>query len=179
MRGEGFRRGKTQAKDGAEKGSGRLNACRTILRKPLIFHGGAGGFACVIPISRPFSALSRVCGINPVERSESSLAGLLRARLFFVVNRNRIQVFSLKDLVAIETPEVIDPVAAIEQFGSLVLTSLHNEVKLILECMKTVSSAKGERIGSQNPASTLPTRGGPFAHAWRPAGNGDSLANTP
>ena len=77
-------------------------------------------------------------------KSIKRLTGLLWAWLFFVVDRNRIQIFSLEDLVAIETPDVIDPVAAIEQFGSLVLASLHNEVKLILECMKTVSSAKGE-----------------------------------
>jgi hypothetical protein len=66
------------------------------------------------------------------------LAGLLRAWLFFVVDRSRVEIFSLEDLVAVETPDVVDPVAAIEQFGSLVLASLHNEVRLILECMKTL-----------------------------------------
>jgi hypothetical protein len=47
------------AQDGAKKGSGRLNACTTMLSKPLICRGGAGGFACVIPISQPFSAPSQ------------------------------------------------------------------------------------------------------------------------
>lgn len=49
--------------------------------------------------------------------------------LFFVVERNRFQVLGLKDLAAAQAPDVIDSVAAIENFGSLVLADLHSEGK--------------------------------------------------
>ena len=52
---------------------------------------------------------------------------------FVLVNRNRIQVFGLKNLAAIETSNVIDAIATVEEFGSLVLTSLHSEIKPILD----------------------------------------------
>jgi len=53
-----------QASEVAEKGSGRPNPCPTTLRKPSIHSGGAGGFACVLPISQPFSATSEACGVR-------------------------------------------------------------------------------------------------------------------
>jgi hypothetical protein len=53
--------------------------------------------------------------------------GFLRTGFFFVVDRSRIQILGFKDLVAIQAPDVIDPVAAIEQFGPLVLATLHSE----------------------------------------------------
>jgi hypothetical protein len=79
---------------------------------------------------------------SPKREERYGLTALLRAWLFFFVGGNRLQIFGLKDLAAIQAPDVIDPVAAIEQFGSLVLATLLSEIKLILECMKTVSNAK-------------------------------------
>ena len=60
------------------------------------------------------------------------LAALLRLLFFVVVNRNRIQILCLKYLTAIETTNVIDTVPAVEEFGSLVLTTLHSEITPIL-----------------------------------------------
>jgi hypothetical protein len=48
----------------------------------------------------------------------------------FVVNRNRIQIFCFKYLIAIKTPDVIYPVAPVKEFGSLVLTTWHSEISL-------------------------------------------------
>jgi hypothetical protein len=85
----------------------------------------------------------RLCSAEtPSPGREELLTALLRAWLFFFVGGNRLQILGLKDLAAIQAPDIIDPVAAIEQFGSLVLATLHSEIKLILECMKTVSNAK-------------------------------------
>jgi hypothetical protein len=66
----------SQAEVGAENGSGRLNACPTILCKPLICRSGAGRFACVIPISQPFSAASETCILNfrILSRCEDSIS---------------------------------------------------------------------------------------------------------
>jgi hypothetical protein len=41
----------------AGKRVGRLNACPTIVRKLLILHGGAGGFACESVLTTPFPSL--------------------------------------------------------------------------------------------------------------------------
>jgi hypothetical protein len=54
--------------------------------------------------------------------------------LFLVfVNGNRIQILGFKDLSAIEAAEIIDAVAAVEELGSLVLTTLHSEITPILD----------------------------------------------
>jgi hypothetical protein len=68
-------------------------------------------------------------GIQPA-LSGSLPTPVLGPLFFFVVDRNRIQIFGLKDLVAIEASNIIDPVPAIQKFGSLVLTSLHSEYDL-------------------------------------------------
>ena len=52
--------------------------------------------------------------------------------LIFVINRNRIQILGFKNLVAIETTNVIDAVSFVKEFGSLVLTTWHSEIFLIL-----------------------------------------------
>jgi hypothetical protein len=54
--------------------------------------------------------------------------------LFLVfVNGNRVQILCFKDLSAIEAADVIDTVAAVEELGSLVLTTLHSEITPILD----------------------------------------------
>jgi len=54
--------------------------------------------------------------------------------LFFlvIVNGNRIQIFGLEHLAAIEAAHVIHTIATIEKFCSPVLTSLHSEIRPIL-----------------------------------------------
>lgn len=72
------------------------------------------------------------------------MARLLRRWfVFFVfVHRNRIQVFGLKNLAAVEATDVLCSVASIQEFGPIVLASLHNEVKPILDCTIRLSSVK-------------------------------------
>jgi hypothetical protein len=53
--------------------------------------------------------------------------------LFFFVNRNRIQILRLEDLVAIQAADVVHTIAPVEKFSSLVLTSLHSEISPILD----------------------------------------------
>jgi hypothetical protein len=60
-----------------------------------------------------------------------SLPGFLF--LVFLVNRNRIQILCLQYLAAIEAAYVVDAIATVEEFGSLVLTTLHSETTPILD----------------------------------------------
>ena len=48
--------------------------------------------------------------------------------LFFFVNGNRIEVLRFENLSAIKATDVIDAIAAVKEFGSLVLTGLHSEI---------------------------------------------------
>ena len=48
---------------------------------------------------------------------------------FVVVYRNRIQIFGLKYLAAVEATDIFCAVAPVQEFGPLMLASLHNEVK--------------------------------------------------
>jgi hypothetical protein len=52
--------------------------------------------------------------------------------IVLVINWNRIQVLCLKNLAAIETAYVIHAVSFVKEFGSLVLTTWHSEIFLIL-----------------------------------------------
>jgi hypothetical protein len=63
-----------QASAYTEKGSGRLNACPTMLSEPLTCRGGAGGFACVIPISQLFSAQALAC-VRPILNQPVNVLG--------------------------------------------------------------------------------------------------------
>jgi hypothetical protein len=69
------------------------------------------------------------CIVGPIRtssRAASHPSAALPGLLFFVlVNRNRIQVLCLKHLTTVKTPDIINAVAAVEKFGSLVLTTLH------------------------------------------------------
>ncbi len=57
----------------------------------------------------------------------------LGLRLFIlIVNWNRVQVLCFKYLIAIEAADVIDAVAPVKEFGSLVLTTWHSEIFPIL-----------------------------------------------
>jgi hypothetical protein len=60
---------------------------------------------------------------------------------FVVVNRNRLQILSLKHLVAIQATDVFNSVPAIEELGSLVLATLHSEITPILDRPQDLSSA--------------------------------------
>jgi hypothetical protein len=53
---------------------------------------------------------------------------LLFGCFFFFVNRNRLQIFGLENLAALQAMDVIYAVTPIEKFGSLVLTILHSEI---------------------------------------------------
>ena len=48
--------------------------------------------------------------------------------LVFFVNRHRIEIFRLVYLAAIEAADVVDAIAPIQKFGSIVLTTLHREI---------------------------------------------------
>ena len=66
----------------------------------------------------------------------STLTPLLVRLLFFVFVVycwNRIQILGFKDLTAVQTSDVIDPVSPVQKFGSLVLTTLHSEITTILD----------------------------------------------
>jgi hypothetical protein len=55
--------------------------------------------------------------------------------LFFlvVVDRNGVQVLRFKNLATIQATDIVYAVPAIEELGSLVLTTLHSEIKPILD----------------------------------------------
>jgi hypothetical protein len=59
------------------------------------------------------------------------LAFGLRLVVFFV-NGSGVQIVGLEDLIAIEATHIIDAVPSVEEFGSLVLTTLHSEIFPIL-----------------------------------------------
>jgi hypothetical protein len=84
-----------------------------------------------------------------VERS-TPFSGFL---FLVVVNRNRFQVLRLKDLIAIKASKVIDTVPAVEEFGSLVLTALHSEIKPILDCEEPLSSTGSKLNDFQTDSS--------------------------
>jgi len=67
-------------------------------------------------------------------------AALLGLLFFLFVNWNRVQVFGFEHVPAVQASNIIDPVAPIEELGSLVLTSLHSEVTPILDRGKLLSS---------------------------------------
>ncbi len=71
---------------------------------------------------------------------EKWLAPLLGLFFFVFVNRNGVQIFGLEDLTAIEAADVIHSITAVEELGSLVLTTLHSEITPILDCAEIVSS---------------------------------------
>lgn len=60
--------------------------------------------------------------------------GPLRLLYFFfvVVNRNRIQILCFKNLIAVQTTNVVDAVAPVKEFSPLVLTIGHSEIFPIL-----------------------------------------------
>jgi len=60
------------------------------------------------------------------------LSSLWLRLIVLVINRNRIQIFCLKNLAAIEAAHVIHAVSFVKEFGSLVLTTWHSEIFLIL-----------------------------------------------
>jgi hypothetical protein len=64
------------------------------------------------------------------KRCSAALLGLF---LFILINWNRVEILGLEDLVAIEAPNVVDPITPIKKLGSLVLTSLHSEITPILD----------------------------------------------
>ncbi len=67
-------------------------------------------------------------------RGQAVLATLLRLLFFvFFINGNRIEVFCLKHLSAIEASDVVDAITPVKKFGSLVLTTLHSEITPILD----------------------------------------------
>ena len=68
------------------------------------------------------------------------LSALWRFLFFVVVDRNRIQVLRFENLVTIHAPDVIYAIPAIEELGSLVLTTLHSEITPILDCAELLSS---------------------------------------
>ncbi|MGI8958755.1 MAG: hypothetical protein ACR2IV_03135 [Bryobacteraceae bacterium] len=51
------------------------------------------------------------------------------SRLLFlvVVNRNGIKILCFENVTAIQAPDIIYPIAPVQELGSLVLTSLHSE----------------------------------------------------
>ena len=62
-----------------------------------------------------------------------SLAALPGFLFLVLVDRNRIQILCLKNLTAVKATHILDPVAAVEELGSLVLTTLHSEITPILD----------------------------------------------
>lgn len=62
-----------------------------------------------------------------------SLAPFFRLLFFVFVDRNRIQIFGLEDLPAIEAADIIHSITTVEELGSLVLTTLHSEITPILD----------------------------------------------
>jgi hypothetical protein len=71
---------------------------------------------------------------NRIQKRAAS-AALLWLLLFFlfVVDRNRIQVLCFENLPAIPAAKIIDTIAPVQKFGSLVLTTLHSEITPILD----------------------------------------------
>ncbi len=65
-----------------------------------------------------------------IDRSASFL-GLFF--FFVVVDWNRIEILRLENLIAVKASNIVDTVATVEKFGSLVLTSLHSEITPILD----------------------------------------------
>jgi hypothetical protein len=66
-----------------------------------------------------------------IAHSEGSLGKLPFRRflgfLVFIVNRNRLEIFGLVDLVAIKTPDIVDTITPGQDFGTAMLTGLHME----------------------------------------------------
>lgn len=60
------------------------------------------------------------------------LSSLWLRLIVLFINRNRIQIFRLKNMAAIEAAHVIHAVSFVKEFGSLVLTTWHSEIFLIL-----------------------------------------------
>jgi len=70
----------------------------------------------------------------------TSLRGSLLARLFFIVIEwNLFQIVGFKDVVAVETTHVIDPVTPHQELRALMLTAGHTD-SLILRKARTLSS---------------------------------------
>lgn len=60
------------------------------------------------------------------------LSSLWLRLIVLFINRNRIQVFCFKNLAAVEAAYVVHAVSFVKEFGSLVLTTWHSEIFLIL-----------------------------------------------
>jgi hypothetical protein len=65
--------------------------------------------------------------------NRSALAAFSRLLVFVFVDRNRVQIFRFEDLATVQTADIVDAIPAVEKLGSLVLTSLHSEIKPILD----------------------------------------------
>ena len=68
-----------------------------------------------------------------VRRITHDSAALFRFFFFVLVNRNRVEIFRLEDVAAIQASNIVDPITTVEKLGSLVLTSLHSEITPILD----------------------------------------------
>jgi hypothetical protein len=71
---------------------------------------------------------------------------LARLFLLLVEDRNRIQIRRLENVAAIKAVNVIHTVASIEEFGSLVLTTLHSKVTPILDCAAFLSRGRVQTL---------------------------------
>jgi len=64
----------------------------------------------------------------------AALTALLRLLFFvFFVNGNRIQILGFKNLTTVQASDVVDTVPPVQKLGSLVLTTLHSEIRTILD----------------------------------------------
>jgi hypothetical protein len=77
--------------------------------------------------------LSAIDCVGQAGRPSASLTPLPGLLFVFFVNRNRVQILRFKYLSAIETSYIINAVPAVEELGSLVLTTLHSEITPILD----------------------------------------------
>jgi hypothetical protein len=69
-------------------------------------------------------------GLLKQEARAALLAALPRFLVLVFVNRNRVQILCFKNLPAIKAADVFHAVPAVEELGSLVLTTLHSEITL-------------------------------------------------
>src|SRR5580658_2776638 len=61
-------------------------------------------------------------------RLDESLGGALAARLFFlVIHGDLLQVFSFEDLIAVHASQVVDSVAAHQEFSPIMFTARHRK----------------------------------------------------
>jgi len=65
----------------------------------------------------------------------------------FFVGRHGLKVFCFKYLVAIQAPDIIDPVAPRQNLGTTVIAGLHIEIKPILSAPIPLSSPQSTPVG--------------------------------